>query len=79
MPGQRGSCEDTYRVSEQLLIGYARVATASQDLASQRVGLAGLGVDEKRVYVDHGLTGTNRNGPVCAKRWPPAARATPSS
>jgi len=46
-----------------LLIGYARVSTANQDLASQRVGLAGLGVDDKRVYVDHGLTGTNRERP----------------
>jgi DNA invertase Pin-like site-specific DNA recombinase len=41
-------------------IGYARVSTAKQDLASQRAGLASLGIDEKRVYVDHGLTGTNR-------------------
>ena len=46
-----------------LLIGYARVSTAGQDLASQRVGLAGLGVDDNRVYVDHGLTGTNRERP----------------
>nr|WP_198423688.1 recombinase family protein [Microlunatus antarcticus] len=46
-----------------MLIGYARVSTASQDLASQRVGLAGLGVNDKRVYVDHGLTGTNRERP----------------
>ena len=47
----------------QLLIGYARVSTVNQDLASQRAGLAALGVDEKRVYVDHGLTGTNREHP----------------
>ena len=46
-----------------LLIGYARVSTAGQDLAPQRVGLAGFVVDEKRVYVDHGLTGTNRERP----------------
>ena len=62
MPGQRGSYEDTDRVT-QLLIGYARVSTANQDLASQRAGLAALGVEEKRVYVDHGLTGTNRERP----------------
>lgn len=47
----------------QLLIGYARVSTVNQDLASQRAGLAALGVDDKRVYVDHGLTGTNRERP----------------
>jgi len=47
----------------ELLIGYARVSTANQDLASQHAGLAGLGVDEKRVYVDHGLTGTNCDRP----------------
>ena len=47
----------------QLLIGYARVSTVNQDLASQRAGLAALGVEEKRVYVDHGLTGTNRERP----------------
>lgn len=32
-------------------------------LTSQRAGLTALGVDEKRVYVDHGLTGTNRGRP----------------
>ncbi len=62
MPDQRGCCEDTDPVTE-LLIGYARVSTANQDLASQRAGLAALGVAEKRVYVDHGLTGTNRDRP----------------
>ena len=62
MPGRRGCYEHTREVSG-LLIGYARVSTANQDLASQRAGLAGLGVDEKRVYVDHGLTGTNRERP----------------
>lgn len=61
MPGQRGSCENGSVT--QLLIGCARVSTANQDLASQRAGLTALGVDEKRVYVDHGLTGTNRDRP----------------
>ena len=59
MPGQRGPCEN----ESQLLIGYARVSAVNQDLASQRAGLAALGVEEKRVYVDHGLTGTNREHP----------------
>jgi DNA invertase Pin-like site-specific DNA recombinase len=46
-----------------LLIGYARCSTDQQDLTAQRDGLAALGVAEDRVYVDHGLTGTNRERP----------------
>ena len=46
-----------------LLIGYARCSTDQQDLTAQRDGLAALGVDIDRVYVDHGLTGTNRERP----------------
>src|SRR5436853_7175588 len=45
------------------LIGYARVSTDTQDLTAQREGLAGLGVGTERIYVDHGLTGTNRQRP----------------
>ncbi|MGA2924424.1 MAG: recombinase family protein [Solirubrobacteraceae bacterium] len=46
-----------------LLIGYARVSTDEQDLTAQRDALGALGVDAGRVYVDHGLTGTNRERP----------------
>ncbi len=46
-----------------LLIGYARCSTDQQDLTVQREGLLGLGVDSARIYVDHGLTGTNRERP----------------
>src|SRR4051794_36444623 len=46
-----------------LLIGYARVSTDAQDLTAQRDGLLALGVDLSRIYVDHGLTGTNRERP----------------
>jgi DNA invertase Pin-like site-specific DNA recombinase len=46
-----------------LLIGYARCSTDQQDLTAQREGLAALGVTVDRVYVDHGLTGTNRERP----------------
>ena len=46
-----------------LLIGYARCSTDQQDLTVQRDGLLALGVDPSRVYVDHGLTGTNRDRP----------------
>jgi len=46
-----------------LLIGYARGSTDEQDLTVQREGLASLGVTPDRIYVDHGLTGTNRERP----------------
>ncbi|SDY35788.1 Site-specific DNA recombinase [Geodermatophilus africanus] len=46
-----------------LSIGYARVSTDAQDLTAQRDGLPALGVDSGRIYVDHGLTGTNRERP----------------
>ena len=46
-----------------LLIGYARVSTDAQDLTAQRDGLLALGVEPGRIYVDHGLTGTNRERP----------------
>jgi hypothetical protein len=51
-PGQR-----------RLLIGYARVSTTEQDLTAQRDGLTRLGVEPSRIYVHHGLTGTNRARP----------------
>ena len=47
----------------QLNVGYARVSTVDQDLTAQRDALIALGVDAKRIYVDHGLTGTNRDRP----------------
>lgn len=43
-----------------LLIGYARVSTDAQDLTVQREA---LGVEPARIYVDHGLTGTDRARP----------------
>ncbi len=46
-----------------LVIGYARVSTDAQDLTAQRDGLQALGVDPERIYVDHGLTGTQRDRP----------------
>ena len=46
-----------------LLIGYARVSTDEQDLTAQRDALTALGVAPERIYVDHGLTGTNRARP----------------
>jgi DNA invertase Pin-like site-specific DNA recombinase len=46
-----------------LLVGYARCSTDQQDLTAQRDALASLGVEDDRIYVDHGLTGTNRERP----------------
>ena len=46
-----------------LFIGYARVSTDGQDLTAQREALAALGVSSERIYVDHGLTGSNRDRP----------------
>jgi DNA invertase Pin-like site-specific DNA recombinase len=45
----------------ELLVGYARVSTEQQDLTAQRDGLRALGVGDDRIYVDHGLTRTNRD------------------
>jgi DNA invertase Pin-like site-specific DNA recombinase len=47
----------------ELLVGYAQVSTEQQDLTAQRDGLHALGVGDDRIYVDHGLTGTNRDRP----------------
>lgn len=47
-------------------IGYARCSTDEQDLTAQRNALTALGVPPERIYVDHGLTGTNRNRPGLA-------------
>ncbi|MFJ6378048.1 recombinase family protein [Pseudarthrobacter oxydans] len=44
-------------------IGYARVSTRDQDLTAQRNALLALGVAEKQIFVDHGLTGANRVRP----------------
>jgi DNA invertase Pin-like site-specific DNA recombinase len=52
----------------ELLVGYARVSTEQQDLTAQRNGLRALGVGDDRIYVDHGLTGTNRDRPVSGSR-----------
>lgn len=46
-----------------VLIGYARCSTDEQDLTAQRDRLRALGVPDNRVYLDHGLTGTNRKRP----------------
>jgi DNA invertase Pin-like site-specific DNA recombinase len=62
-PGIRVDLTPQGVVMSGLVIGYARVSTEEQDLTAQRDGLATLGVDPSRIYVDHGLTGTNRERP----------------
>ncbi len=62
MPDQ-GWLTGTLPAVSELLIGYARVSTDEQDLTAQRDALAAMGVDAERLYVDHGLTGTNRDRP----------------
>jgi DNA invertase Pin-like site-specific DNA recombinase len=46
-----------------IAIGYARCSTDRQDLTAQQEALVKLGVEEGRIYTDHGLTGTNRMRP----------------
>ena len=46
-----------------MLVGYCRCSTDSQDLTAQRNALIALGVKPNRIYVDHGLTGCNRERP----------------
>ncbi len=43
--------------------GYARCSTDKQDVEAQRQTLLGLGVARERIYLDRGLTGTNRRRP----------------
>jgi DNA invertase Pin-like site-specific DNA recombinase len=47
----------------KIKVGYARVSINEQDLTVQRNALLALGVDDNQIYVDHGLTGTNRARP----------------
>jgi DNA invertase Pin-like site-specific DNA recombinase len=47
----------------ELLVGYARVSTEQQDLTAQCFGLNALGLGDDHIYVDHGLTGANRDRP----------------
>ena len=45
------------------LIGYARCSIDRQELTAQRQALVELGVEPDRIYMDKGLTGTNRARP----------------
>jgi DNA invertase Pin-like site-specific DNA recombinase len=62
----------------ELLVGYARVSTEQQDLTAQRDGRQALGVDDDRIYVDHGLpAGTNRDRPGLRLALAACRAATP--
>src|SRR5690349_18112349 len=62
MPDE-GRTSATFSGMTALSIGYARVSTDGQELTAQRDALVALGVAPDRIYVDHGLTGTNRERP----------------
>src|SRR5664280_2605243 len=62
MPGE-GISSGTVRDMATMLIGYCRCSTDTQDLTAQHDGLTALGVKANRIYVDHGLTGRNRDRP----------------
>ncbi len=53
----------TIRDATATLIGYARCSTAKQDVEAQRQALLALGVAGERIYLERGLTGTNRRRP----------------
>lgn len=46
-----------------MLIGYARVSVTRHDRSAQVSALRGLGVDPEVIFVDRGLTGTDRERP----------------
>jgi hypothetical protein len=63
-PGRDRDADESGLIGRSgILIGYARCSTERQDLAAQRLTLRQVGVGDDRVYLDHGLTGTNRCRP----------------
>lgn len=61
-----------------MLIGYARVSTTHQDLTAQHDGPHKLGVDDMNIYVDHGLTGRDRERPGLKESSRRSARGRPA-
>jgi hypothetical protein len=53
-----------------LLVGYARCSTDQQDLTGQRALTRGSAWRPERIYVDHGMTGTNRSMVEGSARMP---------
>ena len=54
------------------------LSTVLQDLTAQREALAALGVPDERIYLDKGLTGTNRARPGLDQALAAVPSATPS-
>ncbi|MFJ3146708.1 recombinase family protein [Streptomyces halstedii] len=48
-------------------VGHARCSLEKQDLTARHEILLSLDVQEDRIYLDHGLTGTNRDRPGLAQ------------
>ncbi len=61
---------------ERLLVGFAQCSTDQQDQTAQHDALLSLGVEADRIYVNHGLTGTNRDDLNPAKPSPHVALET---
>ncbi len=57
MPGTLGKWD-------QMRIGYARCSSEPEDLAGERMALAAAGVAADRIYLDVGVSGTNRPRPA---------------
>lgn len=47
----------------EIRIGYARCSTDKQDLTTQQESLGKLSVSPDRIYIDKGLTASNRQRP----------------
>lgn len=47
----------------EIQIGYTRCSTDKQDLTAQQEALVKLDVSPDRIYIDKGLTGSNRQRP----------------
>lgn len=57
-----------------VIIGYARCSTAGSDVEVQRQALISLNVEPDRIYVDHGLSGSNRQRPALSQALEAAGR-----
>lgn len=64
---KNGLVQVSYSVHLENEDRYARVSTAKQDVTAQREALVALGVDERHIYLDEGLTGMNRECPGLEK------------
>ena len=61
-----------------LKLGCARVSSDEQESHPKRDALSALGVAPERIYIAHGVTGTNQHRPGSSAR-PAAIRSEPIS